>query len=63
MNKKMISIFMALIFVIGVFPMAYASASYGFNDYQQSVLEATNIMMAQISFSMLGYALWLPCLP
>ena len=42
MNKKMISIFMALIFVIGVFPMAYASASYGFNDYQQSVLEFSN---------------------
>ena len=38
----MISIFMALIFVIGVFPMAYASASYGFNDYQQSVLEFSN---------------------
>ena len=33
---------MALIFVIGVFPMAYASASYGFNDYQQSVLEFSN---------------------
>lgn len=38
----MISIFMALIFVIGGFPMAYASASYGFNDYQQSVLEFSN---------------------
>ena len=34
MKKKVISIFLAQIFVIGILPMAYASATGEFSDYQ-----------------------------
>ncbi len=42
MKKKVISIFLAQIFVIGILPMAYASATGEFSDYQQGVLEYCN---------------------
>ena len=42
MKKKVISIFLALIFVIGILPMASSLAAGEFSDYQRDVLEYSN---------------------